>query len=82
MVAFTLMEFNRTVITGTVVSADTVVVMASQMEVADKQTVSVEHLQQQRKCLHILDTDTTQCVGFVTGSASCHSQAYYFKHGV
>jgi len=45
VVAFTLQEFNKTVITGGEVSADTVVVVASQTEVADKHTVRVEHLQ-------------------------------------
>ena len=44
--------------TGGEVSADTFVVVASQMEVADKHTVRVEHLQQQqssevkRACCH------------------------------
>ena len=52
MVAFTLSEFNKTMITGAVVSVVTTVVVASQMEVVDRHTVSVEHLQQQcRRCL-------------------------------
>ena len=46
MVAFTLIEFSSTVMTGAVVSVDTTVVVASQMDVADRHTVNVEHLQQ------------------------------------
>ena len=46
MVAFTLIEFSSTVMTGAVVSVVTTVVVASQMDVADRHIVSVEHLQQ------------------------------------
>ena len=46
VVAFTLIEFSSTVMTGAVVSVDTTVVVASHMDVADRHTVNVEHLQQ------------------------------------
>ena len=47
VVAFALIEFSKTVMTGGVVSAVTVVVVAvEQTDVADRQTVYTEHLQQ------------------------------------
>ncbi len=57
VVALTLIEFNRTVILGAVVSAATAVVVEPHTEVAGRQTVSVEHLQQQKRCvccIHVL----------------------------
>lgn len=48
VVAFTLIEFSRTVMTGAVVSATTVVVVGvavAQTELALRQMPSVEHLQ-------------------------------------
>lgn len=44
MVAFTLMVFSRTVMTGAVVSAATVVDVVAHSEAAVRHTPSVEHL--------------------------------------
>jgi len=57
VVALTLIEFNRTVILGAVVSAAAAVVVEAHIEVAGRQTVNVEHLQQQKWCvcsIHVL----------------------------
>ena len=47
VVALTLSEFSKTVMTGAVVSVVNVVVVDAHMDVADRQTVRVEHLQYQ-----------------------------------
>ena len=47
VVALTLMEFNRTVIIGTTISGETTVTVELHKEVAGRQTVRLEHLQQQ-----------------------------------
>ena len=44
VVALTLIEFNRTVMMGTVVSVAAAVVVEAHVEVAGRQTVKVEHL--------------------------------------
>ena len=51
------MEFNKTVMTGAVVSVDTTMVVASHMDVSVRHSVSVEHLQHQQTdcrlpCMH------------------------------
>ena len=46
VVAYVLIEFNNTVMTGGVVSAEAAEVAEAQMEVAGRQAVSVEHLLQ------------------------------------
>lgn len=48
VVALTLIEFNKTVISGAIVSAAAAVVVEAHIEVAGRQTVNVEHLQQQK----------------------------------
>jgi len=48
VVALTLSEFSKIVMTGAVVSVVTVVVVDAHMDVADRQTVRVEHLQYQQ----------------------------------
>ena len=48
VVAFTLREFSKTVMTGGVVSVATTVVADAHMDVAARQTVRVEHLQYQQ----------------------------------
>lgn len=48
VVALTLSEFSKIVMTGADVSVVTVVVVDAHMDVADRQTVRVEHLQYQQ----------------------------------
>lgn len=52
------MEFNKTVMTGAVVSVDTTMVVASHMDIPVRQSVNVEHLQHQQmvcqlSCMHM-----------------------------
>ncbi len=62
VVAFTLSEFSKTVMTGAVVSVVTVVVVDAHIDVADRQTVRVEHLQyQQAHTLLCCTGNTTSC---------------------
>ncbi len=49
VVALTLIEFNRTVMIGAVVSVAAAIVVEAHIEVAGRQTVQVEHLQQQEQ---------------------------------
>ena len=49
VVALTLIEFNRTVMIGAVVSVEAAVVVEAHIEVAGRHTVKVEHLQQQEQ---------------------------------
>lgn len=48
MVALTLNEFNRTLILGAIVSAAAAAAVEAHVEVAGRQTVKVEHLQQHK----------------------------------
>ena len=81
VVAFTLSEFSKTVMTGAVVSVVTVVLVDAHIDVAARQTVRVEHLQyQQAHTLLCCTGNTASCSALdaevMTSTQSCASLSF------